>query len=50
MACPKPPHPRALAEGSSAVFVDGRPMGLIGDAIDCGGSAASGSGDMFAGG
>ncbi|MEN3793411.1 PAAR domain-containing protein [Fulvimarina sp. MAC3] len=48
--CPQPPHPRALAEGSSTVFVNGRPIGRIGDAIDCGGSAASGSGDVFAGG
>jgi uncharacterized Zn-binding protein involved in type VI secretion len=48
-SCPAPPHPRALALGSSTVFINGQPAGRIGDAIDCGGSVASGSGDVFAG-
>jgi uncharacterized Zn-binding protein involved in type VI secretion len=48
-SCPAPPHPRALAQGSGTVFINGQPAGRVGDAIDCGGSAASGSGDVFLG-
>lgn len=44
-----PPHGRALAEGSASVFVNGQPAGRIGDAIDCGGNAEAGSGDVFIG-
>lgn len=44
-----PPHGRALAAGSATVFVNGQPAGRTGDAIDCGGSASSGSGNVFIG-
>ena len=44
-----PPHGRALAEGSATVFVNGQPAGRTGDAIDCGGAASSGSGNVFIG-
>lgn len=43
------PHGRALAAGSATVFINGKPAGRIGDAIDCGGSAQTGSGDVFIG-
>jgi len=45
--CPKPPHGRALAAGSPTVYTNDKATGRIGDAIDCGGSAATGSGDVF---
>ncbi|MDA7422698.1 PAAR domain-containing protein [Tritonibacter multivorans] len=45
-----PPHGRALAAGSSSVFINGQPAGRVGDAIDCGGSISNGSGDVFIGG
>ena len=44
-----PPHARALAEGSATVFVNGKPAGRKGDAIDCGGNAQTASGDVFIG-
>lgn len=47
--CPAPPHGRALAAGSGTVFTNGKPTGRIGDAIDCGGTAATGSGDVIIG-
>ena len=47
--CPQPAHGRALAAGSGTVFVNGQPAGRVGDAIDCGGAAASGSGDVSIG-
>ncbi|MBO0664504.1 PAAR domain-containing protein [Jiella sp. MQZ9-1] len=43
------PHGRALAEGSRSVFVNGRKAGRLGDAIDCGGTAASASSNVFIG-
>ncbi|MCM2450522.1 PAAR domain-containing protein [Agrobacterium vitis] len=46
-SCPEPSHGRALAAGSPTVFINGQPAGRIGDAIDCGGTAAEGSGDVF---
>ncbi|WP_150523616.1 PAAR domain-containing protein [Roseibium sediminis] len=46
-ACPVPPHGRALAAGSPTVVVNGKAAGRVGDAINCGGSAAAGSGDVF---
>lgn len=48
--CPAPVHPRALAAGSGSVWVNGLKAGRVGDAIDCGGSAETGSGDVFIGG
>ncbi|WP_246658360.1 PAAR domain-containing protein [Rhizobium sp. FKY42] len=35
--------------GSASVFINGRPAGRIGDAIDCGGNAATGSSNVFIG-
>ncbi|MCB5205522.1 PAAR domain-containing protein [Neorhizobium sp. T786] len=46
-SCPAPAHGRALSQGSPTVFINGRAAGRIGDSIDCGGAAASGSGDVF---
>ncbi|WP_137134816.1 PAAR domain-containing protein [Rhizobium sp. FKY42] len=43
------PHARALMSGSASVFINGRPAGRIGDAIDCGGTAATGSSNVFIG-
>ncbi|WP_234801624.1 PAAR domain-containing protein [Allorhizobium taibaishanense] len=34
-----PARSRALAAGSPTVFINGRPAGRIGDAINCGGAA-----------
>ncbi|MDB6183278.1 PAAR domain-containing protein [Paracoccus fistulariae] len=42
------PHERTVAEGSSTVFVNGRSLVRIGDAIDCGGEMAQGSPNVFA--
>lgn len=46
-SCPEPSHSRALSAGSPTVFINGRPAGRIGDAIDCGGTAADGSGNVY---
>jgi len=43
------PHGGALAAGSATVFVNGRAAGRIGDPVSCGSSAATGSGNVFAG-
>jgi uncharacterized Zn-binding protein involved in type VI secretion len=43
-------HDSTLAGGSSTVFVNGKPLGRIGDAVACGSAVASGSGSVFAGG
>ena len=43
------PHPRAVAEGSATVFINGQPAARVGDAVDCGGSLATGSPDVFIG-
>ena len=43
------PHSRALAAGSATVFINGKPAGRIGDAIDCGGTAQTGSTNVFIG-
>ncbi|MDF1871045.1 PAAR domain-containing protein [Vannielia sp.] len=48
--CPVGPHGRSLSGGSGTVYVNGKPMGRVGDAIGCGGSANAGSGDVYAGG
>jgi uncharacterized Zn-binding protein involved in type VI secretion len=49
--CPiHPPHDSVLASGSSTVFANGIPVGRIGDSVACGGSVASGSDNVFAGG
>ena len=44
-----PPHVGHLAAGSATVYINGRRAGRVGDAIDCGGSAAQGSPNVFIG-
>ena len=46
-SCPEPAHGRKLAKGSPTVFINGRAAGRIGDAIDCGGEAQEGSGNVY---
>lgn len=41
-------HDGVAASGSGTVFVNGRPLVRISDAVSCGGTVASGSGDVFA--
>ena len=41
-------HGASLAGGSSTVFVNGKPLGRVGDSVSCGGSVASGSANVFA--
>jgi uncharacterized Zn-binding protein involved in type VI secretion len=50
--CPPIPacHSSTLAAGSSTVFANGLQLARIGDPVACGSSAATGSGDTFAGG
>lgn len=49
-SCPvHSPHTPHLAAGASNVFVNGIPVSRIGDAVDCGGSAAQGSPNVFVG-
>ena len=43
------PHGRAAAAGSATVNINGKAAVRIGDVIDCGGSAATGSGNVFIG-
>ena len=45
-----PTHTAHIADGSGTVFVNGIKVGRIGDPVDCGGSVAQGSGNVFAGG
>ena len=42
-------HDSTCACGSSTVFVNGKPLARIGDAIACGSTIASGSSDVIAG-
>ena len=50
-ACPDhTPHGGAASSGSGSVYVNGKPVCRIGDAISCGDTMAQGSGDVFAGG
>lgn len=50
--CPSIPetHASVLANGSATVFVNGKPLGRIGDPVACGSSVAAGSPNVFAGG
>ncbi len=50
--CPSIPetHASVLAAGSATVFVNGKPLGRIGDPVACGSSVAAGSANVFAGG
>lgn len=43
-------HRSQLAVGSSTVFVNGKPVGRIGDDVACGSVAAVGSSNVFIGG
>ena len=43
------PHAGNLDSGSSTVFANGKPLSRIGDAVSCGGTAAQGSQNVFAG-
>lgn len=43
-------HTPHIASGSSSVFINGIPAGRIGDSVDCGGSVAQGSPNVFIGG
>lgn len=43
-------HASALSGGSGSVFVNGQPLGRIGDAVGCGSVVAQGSPSVFAGG
>jgi len=42
-------HDSSLASGSGTVYVNGVPLGRIGDSIACGSTVATGSGNVFAG-
>ena len=41
-------HDGTLKSGSSSVYVNGKPLGRIGDSVSCGGTVATGSGNVFA--
>jgi uncharacterized Zn-binding protein involved in type VI secretion len=43
-------HSSVLASGSATVFANIKQVGRIGDAVACGSTVASGSGNVFAGG
>ena len=43
-------HVGHVSNGSTTVFINGRPAARIGDSISCGGSVAEGSPDVFIGG
>lgn len=45
-----PPHSGSIAAGSSKVFINGHAAARIGDPVSCGGSVATGSGNVFIGG
>lgn len=42
-------HTGKTSEGSSSVFVNGKPLARIGDAIDCGDIIATGSSNVIVG-
>lgn len=45
-----PSHTGHIASGSSSVFINSRSAGRVGDTVDCGGTVASGSSNVFVGG
>ncbi len=47
---PSPPHGGVAAGGSGTVLVNNRGVHRIGDAVSCGSSSATGSGNVIAGG
>ncbi len=44
-----PPHPRSVSKGASKVLIDGKPAARVGHSISCGGSVATGSGNVLIG-
>lgn len=44
-----PPHGRSAAQGSATVNINGKPAVRVGDTIGCGGSAQTGSPNVFVG-
>ena len=49
-ACPgSPPHGAVISSGSKSVNVNGRPMARVTDSVSCGGSCATGSGNVNCG-
>ncbi|MGV1873761.1 PAAR domain-containing protein [Agrobacterium rosae] len=49
LTCSEPSHARSLASGSATVFINGKAAGRVGDAIDCGGNAETGSSNVYIG-
>jgi uncharacterized Zn-binding protein involved in type VI secretion len=47
--CGPPCHGGSLAAGSGTVNANGKQLGRIGDPVDCGSAAASGSPNVFSG-
>lgn len=47
---PSPTHSRTLSGGSSTVYVNGQPVGRIGDDISCGDAVGECNTSVFAGG
>lgn len=45
-----PAHTAHIASGSSTVIINGLAAARVGDAIDCGGTVATGSPDVIIGG
>ncbi|MGH1485270.1 MAG: PAAR domain-containing protein [Cellvibrionaceae bacterium] len=43
------PHGRSIKAGSGSVFINGKQAARVGDPIDCGGTVAAGSGNVFIG-
>ncbi len=43
-------HASVLASGSGSVYINGKQAGRVGDPVACGGTVATGSGDVFIGG
>lgn len=49
--CPKAGcHPVILGQGSSSVFINGKPAGRMADKTACGGTVINGSSNVFIGG
>lgn len=47
--CSRSCHDSVLSGGSSTVFVNGKPIGRIGDGVACGSLVAEGSSNSFSG-
>ena len=47
-ACPgSPPHGAVIASGSEDTYVNGKPLARVTDSVSCGGSCATGSGNVI---